>query len=128
MRATLVLAVMISLAAASASPAIDRTEEFRSAIRAAKLVFCEGDIIVRGPLTIRAAEEEGLREVQRCEHCPQVPFGYMHRQWQQFKRQIRPGDRLVFFHCETKGQRGLLEGYAIIRNGKVWKTLIGAIS
>ena len=127
MRTPIFLVTVIALAAASTSAA-DQTEEFRRAIRASELVFCGRDIVVRGPLSIRSAEEEGLREVRRCGHCPQVPFGYMHRQWQQFKRQIRPGDALVFFHCETKGQRGLLEGYAIIRNGKVWKTLIGAIS
>jgi len=92
------------------------------------LVFCDREVVVRGPLSIRAAEEEGLRAVRGCEHCPQVPFGYVSRQWQEFKRHIRPGDALVFFHCETKGQWGLLEGYAIIRNGKVWRTLIGAIS
>jgi hypothetical protein len=118
---------VIAVAVASTSAA-DQREGFRRAIRASTLVFCDRDIVVRGPLSIRSAEEEGLREVRGCGHCPQVPFGHMHRQWQQFMQQIRPGDALVFFHCETKGQWGLLEGYAIIRNGKVWKTLIGAIS
>jgi hypothetical protein len=127
MRTPNFLVAVIALAAASTSAA-DQTEEFRRAIRASKAVFCDRDIVVRGPLSIRSAEEEGLRDVRDCAHCPQVPFGYMHREWQQFKRQIRPGDALVFFHCETKGQWGLLEGYAIIRNGKAWKTLIGAIS
>ncbi len=69
-----------------------------------------------------------------CEPCEVVSIvrrcrlGYMSRQWQEFRRHIRPGDALVFVHCETKGQWGLLKGYAIIRNGKVCRTLIGAIS
>ena len=127
MRTHIVMAAAIALTATT-SFAADRTEEFRRAIRASSLVFCDREVVVRGPLSIRAAEEEGLRAVRGCEHCPQVPFGYVSRQWQEFKRHIRPGDALVFFHCETKGQWGLLEGYAIIRNGKVWRTLIGAIS
>ena len=127
MRTHIVMAAAIALTATT-SFAADRTEEFRRVIRASSLVFCDREVVVRGPLSIRAAEEEGLRAVRGCEHCPQVPFGYVSRQWQEFKRHIRPGDALVFFHCETKGQWGLLEGYAIIRNGKVWRTLIGAIS
>jgi hypothetical protein len=127
MHTPLVTATFIALTVGNML-ASDRRPEFRDAIRASSPEFCGGDMVVRGPLSIRALEEEGLRAVRACAHCPQVPFGSMARKWQKFKQQIRPGDAVVFFHCETKNQRGLLEGYAIIRDGKVWKTFIAAIS
>ena len=108
--------------------ASDREEQFRAALRAWQPGFFRGDIVVRGPLSVAAIEREGLQEVRNCHHCPQVPFGYANRYWNHFKRELRAGDALIFFHSERKGEFGLLEGYAIIRNGKVWKSMAGKIS
>jgi len=108
--------------------ASDREEQLRAALRAWQPGFFRGDIVVRGPLSVAAVERKGLQEIRSCHHCPQVPFGYANRYWNRFKREVRPGDALIFFHSERKGEFGLLEGYAIIRNGKVWKSMVGKIS
>jgi len=59
-----------------------------------------------------------------------VPFGYMNRFWKDFKRQIKPGDSLVFFRSDRQSWNGLYgrEGYALVRRGKVVKVMIGVLS
>jgi hypothetical protein len=81
---------------------------------------------VRGPLSIAAIEQEALASSATCIDCPQKPFGYQHSEWQQFKSSIRDGDCIVFFHSNPASWRGLYgsEGYALIRNGSVYRTIL----
>jgi len=91
------------------------------------LVSSAATLSFAGPLDVAAVEREGLQEVRSCHHCPQLSCGYMNRYWTQFKREIRPGDALIFFHSERKREFGLFEGYAIVRNGRIVKSTVGKI-
>lgn len=81
---------------------------------------------VRGPMSTETVERESLERIARCSHCPQQPFGYQHPEWKQFKSLLRQGDCIVFFRSNPDSWRGLYgsEGYAIIRNGKILRTIL----
>ena len=127
MRALVIATIAIVAATAHAN---EREEQFRAALRAWQPNLFGSGSVSRGPLSVAAVEREGMDAVRGCGHCPQVPFGYMHSYWEKFKRQIQPGDSLVFFRSDKKSWSGLYgrEGYAIIRNGKVVKVMIGVLS
>jgi hypothetical protein len=115
----------VAIVATSAQPT-DREAEFRVALSAwMPRLFGIGSRI-RGPLDIATVEREAIEAVSECSTCPQVPFGYMNHFWEKFKREIRPGDSLVFFRSDQQSWKGGYgrDGYAIIRNGKVVKTMI----
>ena len=92
-------------------------------------LFGEGSVI-EGPYTIEEIEEKELDEIKKCNHCPQVPFGYSNNEWNDFKQKIKKNDQLLFFSSDNKSWSGLCgrEGYAIIRDNKIVDTFITLIN
>jgi len=85
---------------------------------------------VKGPMSIVTIEREALTTIARCVDCPREPFGYQHAEWEQFKSLIKAGDCVVFFRSNPASWQGLygVEGYALIRAGKVSRTLVTLVS
>ena len=67
------------------------------------------------------AEEAALEDIKRCGCCRQVPFGSAYDEWGAFKGWLRAGDFLVYFRNNNDSWRvmGGVEGYAIVRDGKI---------
>jgi hypothetical protein len=130
MRSRIKLVALTIVLGATTSHATNQDSEIRAAIRAWRPNLFGAGSVIRGPLGVTSVEQEGRKAVNDCGHCPQVPFGHMNRYWQDFKRQLKPGDLLVFFRSDTRSWNGLYgrEGYAIIRKGKVVKVMIGVLS
>jgi hypothetical protein len=85
---------------------------------------------VKGPMSIETIEREAFSSIARCADCPRKPFGYQHAEWEQFKSLIRMGDCIVFFRSNPASWPALygVEGYALIRGGKVSRTLLTLVS
>jgi hypothetical protein len=130
MRLRITTVALTTLLAVANSHATSGDTEIRAALRAWQPNLFGTGSVIRGPLDVATVEKEGLKAVRDCAHCPQVPFGYMNRYWQDFKHELRPGDLLVFFRSDSKSWGGLYgrEGYAILRKGKVVKVMIGVLS
>src|SRR5437588_5025256 len=107
MRCRVVAIVAITFIAGAISDADQRQDQLRAALRGWRPDLFGAGSVVRGSLDVAAVEREGLDAVQSCHHCPQVPFGYMNRFWKEFKREIKPGDSLVFFRSDRKSWSGL---------------------
>lgn len=70
-----------------------------------------------------------LREVYRdpFNAVPPVPFGHLHGAWQHFCQQLQEADQLWSFRLDASkdegldyGKRsGIVEGYALLRNGEI---------
>jgi len=82
-------------------------------------------------VTVAQAEAESLASIRetnrmppypgwpRVEPIPEVPFGHVHADWQQFLAQAQRGDTLWHFRSPPQTWQALAgrEGYALVRNG-----------
>ena len=61
---------------------------------------------------------------------PALPFGFSNDCWQQMKRKIKPGDKLVFFRSPEEDWEQLrgMEGYALVRGRMLIDVLITKIN
>lgn len=70
-----------------------------------------------------------LRELYRdpFNAVPPVPFGHLHDAWKHFCQQLQEADQLWSFRLDTSQdegldygkRRGIVEGYALLRNGEI---------
>lgn len=77
-------------------------------------------------MTLEAIEQ---REIYRdpLNAVPPVPFGHLHDAWQRFRQRVQDEDQLWAFSIDTDGdqgldylkRRGLVEGYALFREGEI---------
>ena len=86
--------------------------------------------IVDDTRTFADAERISLEEIATCEHCPQVPFGYINDDWRAFKTSYREGDCIVYFRSGKKSWDGLFgrQGYALLRDKKIVAVFISLLS
>ena len=126
----LVAICVVLLGGASADAQTNESEicvrDARAALDAQWLDAFGPAATVQGPRRIETIEREALAEIAKCSHCPQKPFGYLHPEWEQFKRLIRAGDCVVFFRSNPESWAGLYgrEGYLLLRKGRILRTLV----
>lgn len=87
-------------------------------------VFFEGVLAKTGPYTVDEIERVEMQEIQEHESVPQVPFGFLNEQWQQFKEEhVEAGDELYNFLSAEDGSSVSLYfaamGVAVVRRGMV---------
>lgn len=75
--------------------------------------------------TVEECEKKYLVEDKRLGPAP-VPFGFAHRKWLDFKRQIEKGDELWEFSSPLDTWTRLCgrEGICIVRDGKIIDSIV----
>jgi hypothetical protein len=88
------------------------------------------EVIVSNAKGFSELEEDSLKDISKRPEVPQVPFGYSHKEWLEFKQKYQQEDCLVYFITPEKAWKRLagLEGYAIIRGNKVIAVFILKVS
>jgi hypothetical protein len=71
---------------------------------------------------VAEVEAKSLAELKQAPSAPQVPFGYMNRQWLELKAQMVEGDEIYAYGSEVEG------GMVLIRKGCIVYVLIGWMS
>jgi hypothetical protein len=81
-------------------------------------------------LSIPALEAQSVREMEQCERCPKVPFGFANDEWKAFASRIKPGDLVVFFRNSDAqwSSLGGAEGYALVRDSKLEDVFLTSMS
>jgi hypothetical protein len=78
---------------------------------------------------VSAIEAASLEDAKKNRGCPQIPFG-SREDWIAFTTDIVAGDRVVYFRNSDERWRvhGGVEGYAIVRSGKVIRSFLLAMN
>jgi hypothetical protein len=96
--------------------------------------YFRADIIFSEPLSVQEVEQRGLDDVRKSavddRNIPQVPFGFMNKEWVEMKSKIKPGDRLVAFNTPKEYWDNLagMKGYALIRGEILVDVLITVVN
>ena len=113
----------------SLSTTVDLEGARRLLDRTYRDMFGQGSI-VEPRTSLSEIERESLREIQKCGHCPKVPFGFANDSWNRLKAKVQNGDELVFFRNSKHAWEQLAgaEGYALIREGRIVDAFLTGMS
>jgi hypothetical protein len=94
-------------------------EQARTVLKANLPGMAGPGVVIEPVASVAAVEAASLKDIAQCRRCPQVPFGFAHKQWIVFAQRIKPGDTLVFVRNSDLAWSSLsgVKGYALIRNG-----------
>ncbi len=112
-----IIAIMASMFIC-AHQAPSRSEDDGRAVLAGYFPAVNGPgAVVEGPLSVEEIEKREMRNISKCDRCPQVPFGFINDSWIALKSKITAGDRIYFFRTNTASWMALMgrQGYALIR-------------
>jgi hypothetical protein len=105
-------------------------EQARSLLQANLPGMTGAGVVIESVPSVAAVEAASLKEIAKCGRCPQVPFGFAHKQWIAFAQRIKSGDTVVFVRNSELAWSSLfgVEGYALIRNGRFVEMFVTLVS
>ena len=87
-------------------------------------------VTIEGPFTIEEVEKRAMEEIKKSPDAPQIPFGYINEEWQEFKKKCSKNSAIYAFDSSRESWEALRgrKGYALIDNNKVIDIIITRMS